>query len=95
MKLRDFLVNIFCDSSTTSVSSKRLFGGIGFLIGSGILVYDTIIEKKIPEVFELYFITCCSLLGLDSVTDIFKRKKNTPNQSTTDNGQSTSNVQKQ
>lgn len=89
MKTRDFLVNIFCDSSTTSVSSKRLFGGFGFLVGTGIIVYDTIVENKIPEVFDLYFITCCSLLGLDSVTEIFKNRKPSDKRGT-DNSSSTS-----
>ena len=54
-------------------SSKRIFGALGMFICLIILVAAFITEKPVPDFFFFFFITSASLLGLDNVTDIFKK----------------------
>ena len=54
-------------------SSKRVFGALGMLICLGLLIAGFITEKPIPDFAELIYVTSASLLGLDNVTDIFKK----------------------
>lgn len=60
-------------------SSKRVFGALGMLICLGILIAGFITEKPIPDFAELIYVTSASLLGLDNVTDIFKKTVNKSN----------------
>ena len=60
-------------------SSKRVFGALGMLICLGLLIAGFITEKPIPDFAELIYITSASLLGLDNVTDIFKKTVNKSN----------------
>lgn len=61
------LMQIFQDS-TGQMSSKRVFGGIGFLVSLGMCFTGTSIE-----IIALTIGTSASMLGLDTVTDIWKR----------------------
>ena len=54
-------------------SSKRVFGALGMIICLGLLIASFVIERPIPDFAELVYITSASLLGLDNVTDIFKK----------------------
>ena len=60
-------------------SSKRVFGALGMLICLGILIAAFIMERSIPDFAELVYVTSASLLGLDNVTDIFKKNVNKSN----------------
>ena len=60
-------------------SSKRVFGAVGMLICLGLLIAGFITEKPIPDFAELIYVTSASLLGLDNVTDIFKKTVNKSN----------------
>lgn len=60
-------------------SSKRVFGALGMLICLVLLVVGFITEKPIPDFAELIYVTSASLLGLDNVTDIFKKTVNKSN----------------
>ena len=60
-------------------SSKRVFGALGMLICLGLLIAGFITEKPIPDFAELIYVTRASLLGLDNVTDIFKKTVNKSN----------------
>ena len=61
------LIQIFQDSAG-QMSSKRVFGGIGFLVSLVMCFTGTSIE-----VIGLMVGTSAAMLGLDSVTDIWKR----------------------
>lgn len=41
-----------------------------------LLIAAFILEKPIPDFAELVYVTSASLLGLDNVTDIFKKTVN-------------------
>ena len=60
-------------------SSKRVFGALGMIICLGLLIAGFITEKPIPDFAELIYVTSASLLGLDNVTDIFKKTVNKSN----------------
>ena len=60
-------IQIFQDSAG-QMSSKRVFGGIGFLTSLVMCFTGTSIE-----VIGLMVGTSAAMLGLDSVTDIWKR----------------------
>ena len=61
------LIQIFQDSAG-QMSSKRVFGGIGFLTSLVMCFTGTSLE-----VIALIVGTSAAMLGLDSVTDIWKR----------------------
>ena len=53
------------------LSSKRICGTLGFLICLGILIYCTILEIQAPDMVDT-LLCCMGLLGVDSVTSIWK-----------------------
>lgn len=59
-------------------SSKRIFGGLIILTICVSTLYATYhygITDRIKQLMEIEFIGGCSLLGLTSITDIWKRPK--------------------
>lgn len=63
-------------------SSKRLVGTIAMIVALGCIIYLTILEGCSPCVeglLQVLIITSCSLLGLASVTSIWKNGKVTTN----------------
>ena len=69
--MKDFLIRIF--QSHSGISSKRVFGGLGFLTCIGILIYCTIMTMQAPIMIDTVLICSMSLLGIDSVTGAFKK----------------------
>lgn len=63
-------------STKGSLSSKRFCGVIGFLIIIFVLVYCTISSIQAPLMIEPFIYAVCLLLGIDSVTGIWKGKMN-------------------
>lgn len=64
-------------ASSGRMSSKRVCGVLGFLVVIGILIYCTILVIQAPSITTEFMIGCMGLLGLDSVTDIWKKKHET------------------
>nr|DAU18040.1 MAG TPA: hypothetical protein [Bacteriophage sp.] len=63
-------------STKGSLSSKRFCGVVGFLIIIFVLVYCTISSIQAPLMIEPFIYAVCLLLGIDSVTGIWKGKMN-------------------
>lgn len=61
--------------SHSGVSSKRVCGVIGFIVVVGILIYCTIKQIQAPEMIETFIYAICLLLGIDSITSIWKNFK--------------------
>ena len=57
-------------------SSKRIFGALGFIAVIGITIYCTVTEHRSPDIAVDLIYTSMALLGVDSITDIWKNKKN-------------------
>lgn len=69
--MKQFLINLV--TAHTGVSSKRVCGILGWLIGLGILLYCTINQTQAPDMIDTVLYCCMGLLGIDSVTSIWKR----------------------
>lgn len=64
-------------------SSKRLVGSISMLVALGCIIYLTISEgctNCVEGLLQVLIITACSLLGLSSVTSIWKSGRTSINQ---------------
>lgn len=59
-----------------SLSSKRLCGFIGWLVCVSVLLMCTVWDRQAPEMTATIIYASTALLGLDSVTDIWKNSKN-------------------
>lgn len=69
--MKRFIAKIF--RSHSGVSSKRVCGVLGFLTCLGIAVYCTILVVPAPAIVDTILLCCMGLLGIDSVTGIWKK----------------------
>lgn len=64
-------------TSHSGISSKRVCGVIGFMALVFVLIYCTINGVQAPLMIDTFIYAICLLLGIDSVTGIWKNfKKN-------------------
>lgn len=61
--------------SESSVSSKRFCGVLGWLVCIGVVIYCTLTVIQAPSIMEFFMLSVVGLLGVDSVTSIWKNKK--------------------
>lgn len=62
------------------LSSKRILGGIVLIVCLFFIVFQALqegITDNIKELFEWLIITSSTLLGITSITNIFRNNKNT------------------
>ena len=71
--MRELLKQII--TSHSGVSSKRVCGVLGFLVISFVLIYCTICSIEAPEMIDTFIYAVSLLLGIDSVTGIWKNIK--------------------
>lgn len=71
-KIKDFLVKMV--TSNSGISSKRVCGVIGFLVIVFAIIFCTVNVIQVPEIVETFIWAVALLLGVDSITDIFKNK---------------------
>lgn len=69
-KLTKFFKDMF--TADSGISSKRVSGFIGWLVCLGIVIYCTVAIVQAPLIAEMLFYCSTALLGLDSVTGIWK-----------------------
>lgn len=72
MTTKQFLKSIFLNQPG-SISSKRICGVIGWFICLGILIYCTIMVIQAPVMIDSIVIASTALLGVDSITNIWKK----------------------
>lgn len=58
------------------LSSKRICGVLGWIVCLGIAIYCTIAVIQAPLILETILWCCMGLLGIDSVTNIWKKTNN-------------------
>lgn len=63
-------------SANSAVSSKRFCGLLGWLFCIVLCIYCTLYVQEAPDVVDLLFICSTSLLGIDSITNIWKKNVN-------------------
>lgn len=71
MKFLSFIKEII--TSNSGISSKRVCGLIGWLVILGVLIYCTIYRIQAPDMIDLAVIAVMGLLGIDSITSIWKK----------------------
>ena len=71
MTTKEFISKIF--QSRSGVSSKRVCGFLGWLVCIFICIYCTINVIPAPNIVEYLFVCSSGLLGIDSVTGIWKK----------------------
>lgn len=69
--MKDFLVKLI--TAHTGISSKRVCGVLGFIVIVFILIYCTVQSIQAPLIVEPFIYAVCLLLGIDSITGVFKR----------------------
>ena len=74
MSIKQIIKSIL-SSASGSISSKRLCGIIGWLVCLGIGIYCTINVIQAPMLIDSILIGSATLLGVDSVTGIWKNKR--------------------
>ena len=60
-------------ANSGGLSSKRICGVIGWLTCLGISIYCTIAAVQAPLIVETILLSCLGLLGIDSITGIWKK----------------------
>jgi hypothetical protein len=63
-------------SSRSPVSSKRFCGFIGWILCLAICGWCVLTKQEAPEIIDMLFICSTSLLGIDSITSIWKKSVN-------------------
>jgi len=59
-------------SSHSGISSKRVCGVLGWFTTIGVLIYCSVYGKQAPEMVDTFMVCCMTLLGIDSITGIWK-----------------------
>lgn len=71
-KIKELLTKMI--TSHSGISSKRVCGVLGFLVIIFILIFCTVNGIQAPEMIDVFIYAICLLLGIDSVTGIWKSK---------------------
>lgn len=74
MKFATFIKQMF--TSHSGISSKRVCGVTGWFVAIGVLIYCTIATIQAPLMIDTFLICVMALLGIDSVTGIWKKFNN-------------------
>jgi hypothetical protein len=61
-------------TSHSGISSKRVCGVLGFLVIIFVVIYCTVNDIEAPSMIDDFIYAICLLLGIDSVTSIWKNK---------------------
>lgn len=78
MTIKQFLKSIFLNQPN-SISSKRICGVLGWLLCLGVLGYCTYNEIQAPVMVDSIVIASTTLLGVDSIANIWKGPKKSSN----------------
>ena len=70
--MKEFIKSMLRGES--GISSKRVCGVLGWLISIGVIVYCTATKQQAPEIMDTFILGIMGLLGIDSVTNIWKQK---------------------
>lgn len=69
--MKEFLKKMLQPNS--GVSSKRVCGALGWIFSLGISLYCSLSEIQAPSIMEVLIFASIVLLGVDSVTQIWKK----------------------
>lgn len=69
--MKDYIIKIL--TSGTGLSSKRVVGVAAWIVCLLVLLYCTITNIQAPDFSEVVVIAASALLGVDSVTKIWRK----------------------
>lgn len=78
MTTKQFLISIFLNQPN-SISSKRICGALGWLLCLVILGYCTFKQVQAPVMIDSIVIASTTLLGVDSIANIWKDNRDSNN----------------
>lgn len=70
--LKEYIISMI--TSNSGISSKRVCGVLGFLVVLFTVIYCTITGTQAPNMIDTFIYAICLLLGIDSITSIWKQK---------------------
>lgn len=70
--MKEFLIKLV--TANTGISSKRVCGVLGWIVCLGITIGCTIANIEAPQVTDTVLLCCMGLLGIDSVTGIWRKQ---------------------
>ena len=59
-------------TSHSGISSKRVCGLLGFLVIMFVIIFCAVTAVEAPVILETFIWAVCALLGIDSITSIWK-----------------------
>jgi hypothetical protein len=62
-------------TSHSGISSKRVCGVLGFLVIIFVVIFCTVNGIQAPDMIDTFVYAICMLLGIDSITGIWKNNK--------------------
>lgn len=71
-QIKDFLKLMV--TSHSGISSKRVCGVLGFLVIMFVVIFCTVNGIQAPDMIDTFVYAICMLLGIDSITGIWKNK---------------------
>lgn len=63
-------------TSHSGISSKRVCGVLGWIVAIIVLLYCTVHVIQAPLMIDTFLVCCMALLGIDSITGIWKKFDN-------------------
>jgi len=72
MTIKEIIASIL-SASKGSISSKRVCGVVGFAVAIFVLLYCTFKRIEAPTFVVDFTYACAALLGVDSITGIWKK----------------------
>ena len=73
-KLINFIKLMF--TADSGISSKRVSGFTGWLVFIGVIIYCTLHNQEAPVITDTLAICSTALLGIESVTSIWRKDNN-------------------
>ena len=69
--MKEFLIKLV--TAHTGISSKRVCGILGWVVSLIVLIYCSIVTKQAPNMVDTVLYGCMGLLGIDSITSIWRK----------------------
>ena len=82
-KLTNFVKLMF--TSESGISSKRVSGFTGWIVFRGIIIYCTLHNQEAPVITDTLAICSTALLGIETVTSIWRKDNAYNNYNNNDN----------
>lgn len=73
-KIREYIELMI--TSHSGISSKRVCGVLGFLVIIFVIIFCTVKSIQAPLIIDTFIWAVCTLLGIDSITGIWKNFNN-------------------